>query len=220
MTDTATAAPETAEDKPHWPLSDNERANTQTILDLLNKVQETTGGWRDKAECRLTGVSYYVTFGKKVPDIQDSMDFMKVLGIAPALLNTCCSLLLAAAKEHDDRAALRESLGRVVHNLDQFMSDHPDPGTEAFGAVYEANALLGRSKPQTTRGSHPEFGVIYHRKWSAPVRNPNGSTTFTVRRACNGCGALIGDTTVAEIETSIAGDELPDVTSECPFCNP
>lgn len=46
-------------------------------------------------------------------------------------------------------------------------------------------------------------------------RNPDGSTTRTVKRACNGCHRLIGDVTEKEIEAGINGEPLPDVTVEC-----
>lgn len=40
-------------------------------------------------------------------------------------------------------------------------------------------------------------------------------TTRTVQRVCNGCGRSIGDVTAEEIERSIAGLPLEDVTGEC-----
>lgn len=56
---------------------------------------------------------------------------------------------------------------------------------------------------------------------STPSRkNPNGSTTITMKRCCNGCGNPIGDVTDAEIDASIAGLRLPDVRDECPTCTP
>lgn len=56
---------------------------------------------------------------------------------------------------------------------------------------------------------------------STPDRkNPDGSTTVTVQRCCNGCGNPIGDVTDAEIDGSIAGLRLPDVRDECPTCTP
>lgn len=48
--------------------------------------------------------------------------------------------------------------------------------------------------------------------------NADGSTTVTTKRACNGCGTLIGDVTDTEIEAAVYGDDLPDVRNECPVC--
>jgi len=51
-------------------------------------------------------------------------------------------------------------------------------------------------------------------------RNPDGSTTVTMQRACNGCGHLIGDVTDAEVQAVIEGRPLPDARNECPNCTP
>ena len=48
----------------------------------------------------------------------------------------------------------------------------------------------------------------------------DGSRTITTKRACNGCGALVGDITDAEMEAAIGGRPLPDVRQECPTCGP
>ena len=56
---------------------------------------------------------------------------------------------------------------------------------------------------------------------STPDRiNPDGSRTITTKRACNGCGELIGDITDHELGAAIAGRPLPDVRRECPACGP
>lgn len=56
---------------------------------------------------------------------------------------------------------------------------------------------------------------------STPDRkNEDGSTTITTKRACNGCGQLIGDITDQEWAAAVAGRPLPDVRSECPTCAP
>lgn len=47
---------------------------------------------------------------------------------------------------------------------------------------------------------------------------PNGSTTITMKRACNGCGEQIGDVTKAEMLAGMNGLPLPDVRPECPNC--
>jgi hypothetical protein len=50
--------------------------------------------------------------------------------------------------------------------------------------------------------------------------NDDGSRTITTKRACNGCGELIGDITNAEMAAAIDGRPLPDVRRECATCGP
>lgn len=45
-------------------------------------------------------------------------------------------------------------------------------------------------------------------------------TTFTVKRACNGCSQYLGDVTDAEINRAVAGLPLLDVRAECAHCAP
>lgn len=52
------------------------------------------------------------------------------------------------------------------------------------------------------------------------VKNPDGSTSMTVQRCCNGCGEEIGDVTDWEMSCAVAGRLLPDVRGECPTCTP
>jgi hypothetical protein len=49
---------------------------------------------------------------------------------------------------------------------------------------------------------------------------PGGGKRITVKRACNGCGDLIGDVTEEEIERAIAGLPIEDVRGECDRCAP
>jgi hypothetical protein len=57
------------------------------------------------------------------------------------------------------------------------------------------------------------------RTYTPDRTNPDGSRTITMKRACNGCDALIGDATDAEIDAAISGSELPDARHECPACS-
>lgn len=59
-----------------------------------------------------------------------------------------------------------------------------------------------------------------HRPWTPDETLPSGSRRIHVRRACNGCGALIGDITEAELDAAVEGGALPDVRGECPVCTP
>jgi hypothetical protein len=56
------------------------------------------------------------------------------------------------------------------------------------------------------------------RPWT-PDERYDGGTRVTVKRACNGCGALLGDATEEEIEQAIDG-VMRDVRGECPRCTP
>lgn len=46
------------------------------------------------------------------------------------------------------------------------------------------------------------------------------TTTMTSKRACNGCGAYLGDVSRLETALAITGQPLPDVRKECPACGP
>lgn len=50
---------------------------------------------------------------------------------------------------------------------------------------------------------------------TAPRVNPDGSITATVKRACNGCGRVLGDATNAEMDCAVNGQPLIDVSAEC-----
>lgn len=58
------------------------------------------------------------------------------------------------------------------------------------------------------------------RPWTPDRRNPEGSTTVTVKRCCNGCGRQLGDASLIELEAGMCGQPLPDVRGECPNCCP
>lgn len=58
------------------------------------------------------------------------------------------------------------------------------------------------------------------RPWTAERRNPDGTTTITVKRACNSCGRSLGDITDEEIACAVTGEPLPDVAAECGCENP
>lgn len=51
-------------------------------------------------------------------------------------------------------------------------------------------------------------------------KNPDGTTTITVQRACNGCGRTLGDATTVELDCAYMGLPLPDVTAECGCTQP
>jgi hypothetical protein len=57
------------------------------------------------------------------------------------------------------------------------------------------------------------------RRWTPDALNPDGSTTVRTKRACNGCGDLLGDITEEEYNAAVEGRDLPDVRGECPRCS-
>jgi len=52
-----------------------------------------------------------------------------------------------------------------------------------------------------------------------PTEYRSGGRTLHVKRACNGCGELIGDVTDQEINDAIDGAPLTDVRDECDWCS-
>ena len=58
------------------------------------------------------------------------------------------------------------------------------------------------------------------RPWTEDRVDADGTRTITMKRACNGCGHLLGDITQQEMNAGIAGAPLPDVRRECPTCGP
>lgn len=56
------------------------------------------------------------------------------------------------------------------------------------------------------------------RPFTPARRNPDGSTTITIQRACNECGHTVGDATEAELNAAMLGRPILDVRDECPVC--
>ncbi|MFE6486619.1 hypothetical protein ACFVGN_27300 [Streptomyces sp. NPDC057757] len=48
-------------------------------------------------------------------------------------------------------------------------------------------------------------------------RNPDGSTTVHLKRACNGCSQPLGDVNTRDVDDD---GNLTDVRAECPHCRP
>jgi hypothetical protein len=55
------------------------------------------------------------------------------------------------------------------------------------------------------------------RTWTPELPTSTGRR-IRVKRACNGCGARLGDIHDAEIEAVMGAEPLPDVRGECPNC--
>lgn len=58
------------------------------------------------------------------------------------------------------------------------------------------------------------------RPWTENRANADGSTSISMKRACNGCGQRLGDVTDTEMACAVNGLPLPDVRRECPACAP
>ena len=58
------------------------------------------------------------------------------------------------------------------------------------------------------------------RPWTENRTNADGSTSISMKRACNGCGQRLGDVTDTEMALAVNGLSLPDVRKECPACAP
>lgn len=58
------------------------------------------------------------------------------------------------------------------------------------------------------------------RPWTPDETGPDGWQSAILKRACNGCDALIGDVTETELDAIVDGLPLPDVRDECPVCTP
>jgi hypothetical protein len=54
---------------------------------------------------------------------------------------------------------------------------------------------------------------------NTPPFRRGDKTVHTQKRACNGCGANLGDATKEELEAAVAGRELPDARGECINCS-
>ena len=61
---------------------------------------------------------------------------------------------------------------------------------------------------------------VHERPWTRDQHDGAGRTTIRVKRACNGCGELLGDVTELEVGRAVAGLPLTDVRGECPRCSP
>ena len=58
-------------------------------------------------------------------------------------------------------------------------------------------------------------GVGPTRPSTDDARRPDGGRTLKLKRACNGCGRVLGDVTDDEVNRAMNGRALPDVRSEC-----
>lgn len=56
------------------------------------------------------------------------------------------------------------------------------------------------------------------RPWTPYEETETGGTRLSVKRACNGCGTLLGDVTDIEMNAAVRGQELRGVEHECGLC--
>lgn len=64
----------------------------------------------------------------------------------------------------------------------------------------------------------PEVTALPSLRPNTPDRNRDGETVSTTKRACNGCGQILGDATDEELKAHTADLPLPDVRGECLAC--
>ena len=85
----------------------------------------------------------------------------------------------------------------------------PDPGL-----VDAAQAEAARLRLDIEDAVSARPGL---RPWT-PDRRTQSGKTIIIKRACNGCGELVGDVTAAELDAGMNGETLPDVRAECIRC--
>jgi hypothetical protein len=88
-----------------------------------------------------------------------------------------------------------------------------------FLITVTAEAIRRRRGDQQMSEQPALFPDPSHRPTAVPDRPLTAAgAAVRVRRACNGCGNLLGDATDAEIEACVTGRPLPDVRDQCPTC--
>ncbi|MDX3634303.1 hypothetical protein PV728_29380 [Streptomyces europaeiscabiei] len=101
------------------------------------------------------------------------------------------------------------------------------PGEEREFARLAASLRQPESAPSPA--AHPVPHPHAHRRGvtTMPTRtntpdrhNPDGTTTFKMKRSCNGCGERLGDVTDDEMARALHGLPRTDVRRECPNCGP
>lgn len=116
-----------------------------------------------------------------------------------------------------ERYALRvHEAGARAADAARAQQDHERAASELDALAMAARAEWEQRR--TPPGGTPAAGPP-KRTHTPDQKNPDGSTTITMQRCCNGCGEAIGDVTEAEIEASTNGLPLPDVRGECPRCS-
>jgi predicted nucleic acid-binding Zn-ribbon protein len=113
-----------------------------------------------------------------------------------------------------EREALRAEVVRLGKENDELHKQVADWRDSFGGEPALRDALVRRAVSLARSG----------RTWTYSERRTNEAgrvvTRMTVKRACNGCGVLLGDVTEAEIDGAVAGEPMSDVRGECPTCTP
>jgi hypothetical protein len=75
---------------------------------------------------------------------------------------------------------------------------------------------------QEVAGAGPFCGrhraLYLPRTWTRVEGDPGAVEWEAPQRACNGCRGHLGDATTGEVAAGALGQDLPDVTAECPHC--
>ena len=93
---------------------------------------------------------------------------------------------------------------------------NPPPGSQAPETAPEA----ATREVSGTHGATETEANPAPRPWTPDRRNDDGTTTITLKRACNGCDQMLGDVTDQEIQRAAAGLPAQDVRGECAHCRP
>lgn len=116
----------------------------------------------------------------------------------------------------DDGLGLALGALRIAVIPDGSSAEELTAFAEIMRSLYAAAGALASRADQAAKAAIEERSP---RPWTPDVTNPDGSTTKRMKRACNGCGELLGDVTEEEMNAACEGRPLPDVRDECPRCN-
>jgi hypothetical protein len=197
-----------------WPL------DLPIPVDMLSSNNRL--GWRGeaKAVAEWRGSAFTTARQHKLPT-----------GLARVRIDIC----VWPAHRRLDRATMEPLCKAVVDGFGPPFFRKPNPKTGYRGASAPGYNLIPNDDPTHLDGHHlhlldplPPRGRVLvlitdlshvpaSRTWT-PRRPTSAGTKGTVKRACNGCGSLLGDVTDTEIEAAMGGEPLPDVRHECPNC--
>lgn len=142
-------------------------------------------------------------------------------------------IVIAPPHEKHDRSAFSLTCKAIVDGLGPPF--FRKPSGKSKGAAAPGYGLISNDGRKRLDGEHlhlidpaPPRGriAVYvvdlaevpsGRTWTPTIETAKGRRVRT-KRACNGCGVLLGDVTDDEIASAIAGLPLPDVRSECLNC--
>jgi len=169
------------------------------------------------------------------PESWDQADWGRNTGCGTRACFAGWAVLLAGGEVQTDREGKwvsvtvdGERFGSVRNAAQQVLGIEDDevPSTRRLCSccddVDDSCGLFDGTNTRVALGRFVEelFGPRPARPWTPDEKLPEGGTRVTVKRACNGCGELLGDVTDAEMDRAVAGLPSEDVRAECPRCRP